>query len=89
MKIKIIKILYQIKAFWYRLLGIKVGKNTFISGFPWFYRRNGGAIIIGNKVTLHSKKKYNTMEDFYLYGDIAPLGRLNWIYQNYIPGYNK
>ena len=36
-----------------------------------------------------SKKKYNTMEDFYLYGDIAPLGRLNWIYQNYIPGYNK
>ncbi len=29
--------------------------------------------------------KYTTMEDFYLYGDIAPLGRLNWIYQNYIP----
>lgn len=28
--------------------------------------------------------KYKTMEDFYLYGDIAPLGRLNWIYQNYI-----
>ena len=26
-----------------------------------------------------------TMEDFYLYGDVAPLGRLNWIYQNYIP----
>ncbi len=31
------------------------------------------------------KTKYTTMEDFYLYGDIAPLGRLNWIYQNYIP----
>lgn len=30
-------------------------------------------------------KKYSTMEDFYLYGDVAPLGRLNWIYQNYIP----
>jgi hypothetical protein len=29
--------------------------------------------------------KYTTMEDFYLYGDVAPLGRLNWIYQNYIP----
>lgn len=31
------------------------------------------------------KTKYTTIEDFYLYGDIAPLGRLNWIYQNYIP----
>lgn len=31
------------------------------------------------------KTKYTTMEDFYLYGDVAPLGRLNWIYQNYIP----
>ena len=30
-------------------------------------------------------KKYTTMEDFYTYGDVAPLGRLNWIYQNYIP----
>ncbi len=31
------------------------------------------------------KTKYATIEDFYLYGDVAPLGRLNWIYQNYIP----
>lgn len=29
--------------------------------------------------------KFNEMEDFYLYGDAAPLGRLNWIYQSYIP----
>ncbi len=29
--------------------------------------------------------KFSTMEDFYCYGDVAPLGRLNWIYQNYIP----
>lgn len=29
--------------------------------------------------------KFTEMEDFYLYGDVAPLGRLNWIYQNYIP----
>ncbi len=36
-----------------------------------------------------AKTKYSTMEDFYLYGDIAPLGRLNWIYQNYIPGNEK
>lgn len=33
--------------------------------------------------------KYTTMEDFYLYGDVAPLGRLNWIYQNYIPENQK
>ncbi len=30
--------------------------------------------------------KYQTMEDFYCYGDAAPLGRLNYIYQNFIPG---
>ena len=29
--------------------------------------------------------RFTTMEDFYLYGDCAPLGRLNWIYQTYIP----
>ncbi len=29
--------------------------------------------------------KYTRMEDFYLYGDVSPLGRLNHIYQNYIP----
>ena len=28
---------------------------------------------------------FEHMEDFYLYGDVAPLGRLNWIYQSYIP----
>lgn len=31
----------------------------------------------------------NTMEEFYTHGDVAPLGRLNWIYQNYIPGVSK
>lgn len=30
------------------------------------------------------KVEYKQMEDFYLYGDVAPLGRLNWIYQSYI-----
>ncbi len=33
-----------------------------------------------------STTKYDEMEDFYIDGDIAPLGRLNYIYQNYIPG---
>ena len=30
--------------------------------------------------------KYNEMEDFYCFGDAAPMGRLNYIYQTYIPG---
>lgn len=29
---------------------------------------------------------FDEMEDFYLYGDVAPAGRLNYIYQTYIPG---
>ncbi len=29
---------------------------------------------------------YNTMEGFYEFGDAAPLGRLNYVFQNYIPG---
>lgn len=32
---------------------------------------------------------FTNMEDFYTFGDAAPLGRLNWIYQNYIPGVTK
>jgi hypothetical protein len=32
-----------------------------------------------------SKVPADTMERFYTSGDAAPLGRLNWIYQNYIP----
>ncbi len=33
--------------------------------------------------------KLTSMEDFYTYGDVAPLGRLNNIYQNYIPGVSQ
>lgn len=29
------------------------------------------------------------MEDFYCYGDAAPAGRMNFIYQNYIPGVSQ
>lgn len=32
-----------------------------------------------------SKPLITTMEDFYEHGDAAPLGRLNWVYQTYIP----
>ncbi len=33
-----------------------------------------------------SETIYDEMEDFYCDGDVAPLGRLNYVYQNYIPG---
>ncbi|MBQ9781413.1 MAG: hypothetical protein IJW00_10795 [Clostridia bacterium] len=36
-----------------------------------------------------SKTSYDEMEDFYIDGDCAPLGRLNYIYQNYIPGVSE
>ena len=35
-----------------------------------------------------SETIYDEMEDFYCDGDVAPLGRLNYVYQNYIPGVN-
>ena len=36
-----------------------------------------------------SETSYDEMEDFYCDGDIAPLGRLNYVYQNYIPGVSQ
>ncbi len=33
-----------------------------------------------------STTAYDEMEDFYCDGDVAPLGRLNYVYQNYIEG---
>ena len=44
-----------------------------------------------NKINLQfkcadGKCEYNEMEDFYCFGDTAPLGRLNYVYQNYIQG---
>ena len=36
-----------------------------------------------------SETTYDEMEDFYCDGDVAPLGRLNYVYQNYIPGVSQ
>ncbi len=36
-----------------------------------------------------SETTYDEMDDFYCDGDVAPLGRLNYIYQNYIPGVSQ
>ena len=36
-----------------------------------------------------SETVYDEMEDFYCDGDVAPLGRLNYVYQNYIPGVSE
>ncbi len=36
-----------------------------------------------------SDTKLTTMEQFYTEGDVAPLGRTNFVYQNYIPGVSE
>ncbi len=36
-----------------------------------------------------SDTTYDEMEDFYIDGDVAPLGRMNYIFQNYIPGVSE
>ena len=36
-----------------------------------------------------SDTTYDEMEDFYIDGDVAPLGRMNYVFQNYIPGVSE
>ena len=36
-----------------------------------------------------SDTTYDEMEDFYCDGDMAPLGRMNYVFQNYIPGVSE
>ena len=36
-----------------------------------------------------SRSVYDEMEDFYCDGDVAPLGRMNYVFQNYIPGLSQ
>lgn len=61
MKVKILYFLYAIKAIWLRMRGWQIGKKSFISGFPRFYRCRGSEIILEDFVTLHSKYRYNTL----------------------------
>ena len=36
-----------------------------------------------------SDTSYDEMEDFYIDGDVAPLGRMNYVFQNYVPGMSE
>ena len=36
-----------------------------------------------------SDTTYDEMEDFYCDGDVAPLGRMNYVFQNYVPGMSE
>ena len=36
-----------------------------------------------------SETVFDEMEDFYCDGDVAPLGRMNYVYQNHIPGVSE
>ena len=60
-KVRILYALYSVKSFWYRLRGIRVGKKCFISAWPHIHKHKNAEILIGNNVTIHSKKKYNRL----------------------------
>lgn len=60
-KVAVLRFLYAIKAVMYRMRGVRIGRRSFISGFPFIKKCRGAQIIIGNDVTLHSKKKYNPL----------------------------
>lgn len=60
-KMALLRFAYSIKAAYYRMRGVCIGKNSFISGFPYIHICRGGQIRIGSNVTIHSKKKYNTL----------------------------
>lgn len=61
MKVAVLRALYAVKAVMYRMKGVKIGKRSFISGFPYIRIIKGARIILGNDVTLHSKKRYNPL----------------------------
>ncbi len=60
-KVGVLKKLYAIKAVAYRMKGVCIGKGSFISGFPHVYMKRRNQIVLGDNVTLHSKKKYNPL----------------------------
>lgn len=60
-KFKILCSLYALKALIYRLKGVRIGRRSFISGFPYIRICKGGSIVVGDDVTIHSKKRYNTL----------------------------
>ena len=61
LKVGVLKKLYAIKAMVYRIKGVCIGKGSFISGFPHVYMKRRNQIVLGDNVTLHSKKKYNPL----------------------------
>jgi len=78
------------------------GKYVFTECGKVSYRVKGNQMMIAvpmemlgvefyNQISLQFKwadsdTLYDEMADFYVDGDVAPLGRLNYVYQNYIPG---
>lgn len=60
-KLALLYFVYSIKVVYYRMRGVRIGKKSFISGFPYIRICKGGQIRIGDNVTIHSKKKYNTL----------------------------
>ena len=60
-KLKLFLFLAGLRARWYRLRGIRIGKDCVLTGCPVFRRMRGSEIILHDKVTLHSSPRYNTI----------------------------
>ena len=81
------------------------GDNTFSTAGDVSYRVVGNEMMIAVPLSMlgiddykeinlefkwvDSDSFYEEAEDFYCDGDVAPLGRLNYVYQNYIPDVSK
>lgn len=61
LKVRILYFLYALKAALYRCRGVRIGKGSFISGWPFIRKCRGAEIVLGDHVTVHSKKKYNAL----------------------------
>lgn len=61
LKVKVLRFLFQLKACWYRMRGIEIGKSVVITGTPHLRKVKGARIILGDKVALHSDSKYSTL----------------------------
>lgn len=51
----------RVKSILLRFRGVTVGKDCVVTGFPRITKAKGSSIILGDKVTLHSSPRYNTL----------------------------
>ena len=60
-KVKVFHALSALRAKWFRLQGIRVGRGCVFTGKICFRMRRGTEIILGDYVTLHANPRYNEL----------------------------